>query len=175
DRPPVSRALIRASEPACRFVLRHAKAVIAAALAVVALSFPVYWKLGSEFMPPLNEGTILFMPTTLPGASIAQAEQVLATQDQVLSGFPEVERVFGKAGRADTSPDPAPFSMGETTVVLKPESQWRGKPRWYSAWAPSWLQPLFRPFWPDRISWDELVAEMNAALRMPGVNNAWTM
>jgi Cu(I)/Ag(I) efflux system membrane protein CusA/SilA len=175
ERHPVSRALIRAYEPACRFVLRHPKAVIAAALAVVALSFPIYFKLGSEFMPPLNEGTLLFMPTTLPGASIAQAEQFLATQDQVLASFPEVERVFGKAGRADTSTDPAPFSMGETTVVLKPEAEWRAKPRWYSGWAPSWLQPVFRPFWPDHLSWDELVAQMDAALRIPGVNNAWTM
>jgi copper/silver efflux system protein len=175
ERHPVSRVLIHTYEPACRFVLRHPKAVIAAALAVVALSFPVYWKLGSEFMPPLNEGTILFMPTTLPGASIAQAEQFLATQDQILASFPEVLRVFGKAGRADTSTDPAPFSMGETTVVLKPESQWRAKPRWYSSWAPSWAKPVFRPFWPDHLSWDELVAQMDAALKLPGVNNAWTM
>jgi copper/silver efflux system protein len=175
ERHPVSRNLIRAYEPACRFVLRHPKAVIAAALAIVALSFPVFFKLGSEFMPPLNEGTILFMPTTLPGASIAQAEQLLATQDQVLASFPEVERVFGKAGRADTSTDPAPFSMGETTVVLKPEAEWRAKPRWYSSWSPSWLKPAFRPFWPDHLSWDELVAEMDTALRLPGVNNAWTM
>jgi len=175
ERHPVSRALIRTYEPACRFVLRHPKAVIASALAVVALSFPIYFKLGSEFMPPLSEGTLLFMPTTLPGASIAQAEQFLATQDQVLASFPEVERVFGKAGRADTSTDPAPFSMGETTVVLKPEAEWRAKPRWYSSAVPNWAKPVFRPFWPDHLSWDELVAQMDAALKMPGVNNAWTM
>jgi Cu(I)/Ag(I) efflux system membrane protein CusA/SilA len=114
------------------------------------------------------------MPSTLPGISVEQAHQLLIAQDKVLRAFPEVERVFGKAGRADTSTDPAPFSMAETTVVLKPTDQWRAKPRWYSRW-PSLLQPVFRPLWPDRISWDELVAEMDLALKAPGVANAWTM
>jgi Cu(I)/Ag(I) efflux system membrane protein CusA/SilA len=175
ERHPISRAVIRVYDPACRFVLRHPKAVIASALAIVALSLPIYWKLGREFMPPLNEGTMLFMPTTLPGASVAQAAELLGAQDRVLRAFPEVLRVYGKAGRADTSTDPAPFSMAETTVVLKPESQWRGKPRWYSTWAPEWMKPAFRPFWPDHLTWDELVAEMDEALRIPGVTNAWTM
>jgi Cu(I)/Ag(I) efflux system membrane protein CusA/SilA len=175
ERHPVSRAIFRLYEPACRFVLRHPRATIAAALSLVALSVPAYLALGSEFMPPLNEGTILYMPILLPGVSVAQAQEVLEGQDRVLRGFPEVERVFGKAGRADTSTDPAPFSMFETTVVLKPEEQWRPKERWYSRWAPPWVKPLFRPLWPDHISFDELVAEMDAAVKAPGVANAWTM
>ena len=93
----------------------------------------------------------------------------------MLKSFPEVERVFGKAGRAETSTDPAPFSMMETTVILKPESEWRPKQRWYSGWAPDFLKPVLRPIWPDHISWDELVDEMDRALRIPGVTNAWTM
>lgn len=174
ERHPISRAIFRVYEPACRFVLRHPKKVIAAALLLVAVSVPVYFTLGSEFMPPLNEGTILYMPTTLPGISVTQAKELLIAQDKILRAFPEVERVFGKAGRADTSTDPAPFSMFETTIVLKPEDQWRPKTRWYSDW-PEWTKPAFRPFWPDHISWEELVDEMNTALATPGVTSAWTM
>src|SRR6185369_7698266 len=151
-------------EPACRLVLRRPGWVIAIAVALVALSIPVYFKLGSEFMPPLNEGTILYLPITAPGISVGQAQELLQAQDRVLRSFPEVERVFGKAGRADTSTDPAPFSMAETTVVLKPESEWRPRQRWYSAWAPGWMKPAFRPFWPDHISWDDLTAQMDRAL-----------
>jgi Cu(I)/Ag(I) efflux system membrane protein CusA/SilA len=172
---PISRTIFKIYEPACRFVLAWPKSVIAASVAMVVLSIPIYLKLGSEFMPPLNEGTILYMPTTFPGISVAQAQELLTTQDRVLRDFPEVERVFGKAGRADTSTDPAPFSMMETTVVLKSENMWRGKNRWYSAWVPEWLKFMFRPIWPDHISWEELVAEMDKALRIPGVTNAWTM
>ncbi len=175
ERHPISRAIFKVYGPACRFVISWPKSVIAASVAMVILSVPVYLKLGSEFMPPLNEGTILYMPTTLPGISVAQAQELLTTQDLVLSAFPEVERVFGKAGRADTSTDPAPFSMMETTVVLKPETEWRGKDRWYSAWLPDRLKFLVRPIWPDHISWEELVAEMDKALLIPGVSNAWTM
>ncbi|MBA3016203.1 MAG: efflux RND transporter permease subunit [Desulfobulbaceae bacterium] len=175
ERHPISRAIFRVYYPACRFVLRHPKGVIAAAFALVLISLPVYFKLGSEFMPPLNEGAILYMPTTLPGISVAAAQELMTTQDKLLKGFPEVERVFGKAGRADTSTDPAPFSMMETTVILKPEREWRGKERWYSEWAPDWLKAVFRTVWPDHISWDELVAEMDKTLRIPGVTNAWTM
>jgi Cu(I)/Ag(I) efflux system membrane protein CusA/SilA len=175
EKHPISRAIFRIYEPACRFVLRRPLTVILAAVALVAVSVPVYFKLGSEFMPPLAEGTMLYMPTGLPGVSVAQAQELLRAQDKVLKSFPEVERVFGKAGRADTSTDPAPFSMFETTVVLKPEEQWRPKERWYSGWAPDWMKPAFRPFWPDRISWDELIAEMDQALHAPGFTNAWTM
>ena len=175
EKHPVSRVLFRIYEPVCRFVLRYPKSVIAAALSLVGASLPVYFKLGREFMPPLAEGTILYMPTTLPGISVTEAEKLLQTQDRILKSFPEVERVFGKAGRAETSTDPAPFSMMETTVVLKPEDQWRKKPRWYSSWAPELLASLLRPLWPDRISYEELVEEMDQALRIPGVTNAWTM
>ena len=175
ERHPISRTIFRVYEPVCRFVLRRPWTVILAALALVAVSLPLYFRLGSEFMPPLNEGALLYMPTTLPGVSVAQAAELLQTQDRRLKSFPEVERVFGKAGRADTSTDPAPFSMAETTVILKPESAWRPKARWYSSWSPEWMKPAFRPFWPDRISMEELTDEMNGALAIPGVTNAWTM
>ncbi len=175
EQHPISRVLFRIYEPICRFVLRYPKSVVAAALALVAASLPVYFKLGREFMPPLAEGTILYMPTTLPGISVTEAEKLLQTQDRILKSFPEVERVFGKAGRADTSTDPAPFSMMETTVILKPESQWRERPRWYSSSAPEPLARLLRPLWPDHISYEQLVEEMDEALRIPGVTNAWTM
>ena len=175
EKHPISRAIFRVYDPACRFVLRRPRTVIIVALALVLATVPVYLQLGSEFMPPLNEGSILYMPTTLPGISVAQALELLQTQDRVIASFPEVERVFGKAGRADTSTDPAPLSMMETTIILKPQDQWRPKPRWYSDRLPGFLLPLVRPLWPDRISWDELVDEMDRALRIPGVTNAWTM
>ena len=118
---------------------------------------PVYFKLGSEFMPPLREGSLLYMPSAVqPGMSVAEAEKALQVQDKILMSFPEVERVFGKAGRAGTSTDPAPFTMMETTILLKPESQWREKPRWYSGWAPEWLKRVLRTAWRDRITQEEL-------------------
>ncbi len=175
ERHPISRAIFAVYDPACRFVLRHPRSVIAAALVAVAVSIPVYFKLGSEFMPPLNEGTILYMPTTVPGISVTQAQDLMRRQDEALRRFPEVESVMGKAGRAETSTDPAPFSMMETTVVLKPRDQWRRVERWYSDRLPGFLHPLVRPIWPDRLSWERLIAEMDAAVRMPGVSNAWTM
>src|SRR5207302_1371182 len=110
-----------------------------------------------------------------PGISVTAAERLLETQDKILRTFPEVETVFGKAGRAETSTDPAPFSMMETTVVLKPEGAWRRTPRWYSRWAPEWLQRPLRSLWRDRISHDALVDEMDRALRLPGATNAGTM
>ncbi len=175
EKHPISVLLHRLYEPPCRAVLRHPKTTIAIALAILGSTVPVFLKLGSEFMPPLYEGSILYMPTTLPGLSVTEAERLLQVQDKVLKSFPEVERVFGKAGRADTSTDPAPFSMMETTVVLKPESEWRRRERWYSSWAPGWLASAFRHVWPDRISHDALVDEMDRALKIPGVTNAWTM
>ncbi len=176
ERHPISRALHRIYERPCRFVLAHARATIALSLLAVAITIPVYLKLGSEFMPPLNEGTILYMPSAVqPGMSVAEAQNALQLQDKILRTFPEVERVFGKAGRANTSTDPAPFSMMETTVVLRPEARWREKPRWYSSWVPEQLKGVLRPFWRDRITEDELKDEMNAALQLPGISNAWTM
>jgi Cu(I)/Ag(I) efflux system membrane protein CusA/SilA len=176
ERHPISRFLHRIYEPPCRFVVKHAKATLAVALLLVATSIPAYLALGHEFMPPLREGTILYMPSAVePGMSVAEAQRALQVQDKILKTFPEVERVFGKAGRANTSTDPAPFTMMETTIVLKPEAQWREQPRWYSSWAPEWLKGVLRSIWRDRITEDTLVAEMDAALRLPGISNAWTM
>ncbi len=174
ERHPISRAIFKVYEPLCRLVLRRPLVTVALACSLVAASIPFYFRLGSEFMPPLHEGSILYMPTTLPGISIQEAARLLQVQDEVLASFPEVEVVFGKAGRADTATDPAPLSMIETTVILKPEEAWRPRERFYSSW-PEWLKPLFRPFWPDRITFEELVDEMDRALRIPGVTNAWTM
>ncbi|MCX5894265.1 MAG: efflux RND transporter permease subunit, partial [Proteobacteria bacterium] len=175
EKHPVSRILFKLYERPCRFVLGHPKTVIAAAIIIVATSVPIYLKLGHEFMPPLNEGTILYMPTTLPGISVTQAQKLLETQDRILKSFPEVLTVFGKAGRAESSTDPAPFSMMETTVVLKPPSEWRAKDRWYSSWAPGWLTSLFRHIWPDTMSYEDLINEMDQAIQIPGNTNAWTM
>ena len=175
ERHPISRLIIFIYEPLCRIVLKIPKFTIFVAVAAVAVSIPVYFQLGSEFMPPLNEGTILYMPTTLPGISITQAQELLVTQDRILNKFPEVERIFGKAGRADTSTDPAPFSMMETTVILKPEAEWRFKEQWYTAKVPEWCKPLLRRIWPEHLSWEELINEMDQALKIPGTTNAWTM
>jgi Cu(I)/Ag(I) efflux system membrane protein CusA/SilA len=144
----------------------------------MGLSIPVYFKLGSEFMPPLDEGTLLYMPSTLPGISVTEAERVLETQDKIIRAFPEVERVFGKAGRAESSTDPAPFSMMETTIVLKPQDEWPKIDRWYSKSAPPRLQAILRRFWPDHKSTQELIygpGGLNEALQIPGISNAWTM
>ena len=175
EKHPISRVLIKLYRPVVELAVRLRWVVIAAAIATVVLTVPVFQRLGSEFMPPLNEGTLLYMPTTLPGISLAEAQRLLQIQDRLLKTFPEVERVFGKAGRAETSTDPAPLSMVETTVLLKPQDQWRKKPQWYSARAPEWLQKILRHIWPDRISQDDLVDEMDRALRIPGTTNAWTM
>jgi Cu(I)/Ag(I) efflux system membrane protein CusA/SilA len=175
EKHPISVLLHRIYEPPCRAVLRHPKTTIAIALLAMGATVPVYFKLGSEFMPPLYEGSILYMPTTLPGISVTEAERLLQTQDRILKSFPEVERVFGKAGRAETSTDPAPFSMMETTVILKPESEWRHRERWYSSWSPRWLAGVFGHVWRDRISHEDLVDEMDRALKIPGTTNAWTM
>jgi Cu(I)/Ag(I) efflux system membrane protein CusA/SilA len=175
ERHPISRVLFRIYGPPIHWVLRHTRIVIALALLVVAVTIPIYFRLGREFMPPLNEGVILYMPTTLPGISVTEASALLQKQDELLRQAPEVERVFGKAGRADTSTDPAPLSMMETTVVLKPESEWRHKQRWYSRWMPSFLLPLVRPLWPDRLSWEELTNDLDQRLQLPGQTNAWTM
>jgi copper/silver efflux system protein len=173
---PISKALHRIYEPPCRFVLRHPWATIGAAALLVLTTIPVYRSLGSEYMPPLREGTILYMPSAVePGMSVAEAQQALQIQDKILKTFPEVERVFGKAGRANSSTDPAPFTMMETTIILKPESEWRETPRWYSSWAPDWLKRFLRPFWRDRITEEALENEMNARLQLPGISNAWTM
>jgi copper/silver efflux system protein len=176
EQHPISRLMHRIYERPCRFVVRHAKATIVVAVLLVVSTIPVFLKLGSEFMPPLREGTLLYMPSAVqPGMSVAEAQSALQVQDKILMTFPEIDRVFGKAGRANTSTDPAPFSMMETTILLKPEAQWREKPRWFSSWAPEWAKGILRPFWRDRITEDELKNELDAALQLPGISNAWTM
>jgi len=176
ERHPISHLLHRIYEGPCRFVVRHAWATVVASLLVVGLTIPIYFKLGSEFMPPLREGSLLYMPSAVqPGMSVSEAQKALQVQDKILMTFPEIERVFGKAGRAGTSTDPAPFSMMETTILLKPESAWREKQRWYSPWAPEWLKRMLRSAWRDRISEGELIDELDKALQLPGISNAWTM
>ena len=175
EQHPISALLHRIYEPPCRFVLRHAKATIAVAVLLVAVTVPVFLKLGSEFMPRLGEGTLLYMPSTLPGISETEAQRILQVQDRLIRTVPEVERVFGKAGRADTATDPAPFSMMETVIQLRPEDQWREKPRWFSSWAPHWLKGLLRPFWRDRLTEEEIVDDLDRAVRLPAIPNAWTM
>lgn len=149
---PVNRALVRLYDPVIGVVLRHRWPVIASAVVVLILTWIPWSRLGSEFMPRLEEGTILYMPTTLPGISVARVREIMRQQDAILSAFPEVERVWGKAGRAETATDPAGLDMFETTITLKPRSEWR-----------------------EGITWDRLITEMDSAVKMPGVVNAWTM
>jgi Cu(I)/Ag(I) efflux system membrane protein CusA/SilA len=175
DGHPASRLLIRIYEPACRWSLRHKWGVIGGAAVLLLATVPVFLRLGSEFMPPLYEEALFYMPSTLPGISIGEAQRLVQATDRVIGQFPEVAHVAGKAGRAETSTDPAPLSMLETVITLKPRSEWRKVPTWYSGWAPEWLKPLFRRVTPDTISPEQLVREMNAALQLPGISNAWTM
>jgi Cu(I)/Ag(I) efflux system membrane protein CusA/SilA len=178
-RHPVSRFLHRLYYPWVSLLMRRRFLSIAIAVIAVASSIPIYHRLGSEFMPPLNEGTILYMPTTLPTISITEATRLMQIQDRTLKQFPEVLTVHGKAGRAETATDPAPLEMFETVVQLKPETEWRKiqQHRWYSRWAPTWLKSGLRSIWPDQrpITFDELTSEMDKALQIPGQVNAWTM
>ncbi|MFN7992974.1 MAG: CusA/CzcA family heavy metal efflux RND transporter [Bryobacteraceae bacterium] len=174
EKHPLSRVLMRMYEPVVWWALRWKWLVIAGAAALVVITIPVYQRLGSEFMPPLDEGVLLFMPTTLPGISIGEAQRLMQVQDRILMRFPEVQRVMGKAGRAETSTDPAPLSMMETIVVLKPKDKWRRTATWYDGW-PEWTKRVARHITSDHISTEEIVNEMNEALRIPGVSNAWTM
>jgi Cu(I)/Ag(I) efflux system membrane protein CusA/SilA len=151
-RNPVNRFLIWIYRPVIRGALRFRAAVIVLALLVLAGSVWPALRLGSEFMPTLNEGTLFYMPTTLPGLSVTKAAELLQTQNKIIKTFPEVELVWGKAGRASSATDPAPTEMFETVITLKPESQWR-----------------------PGMTIDKLVAEMDKALQFPGVSNAWTM
>jgi len=151
-RNPINRALIWSYRPMITGVMKAKIVTIAVALVALAASWYPLSKLGSEFMPTLNEGTLLYMPTTLPGLSITKAAELIQTQDKIIKSFPEVESVWGKAGRAGTATDPAPTEMFETVINLKPESQWR-----------------------PGLTTDTLIAEMDKALQMPGVSNAWTM
>ncbi len=171
---PISRRLFAIYEPVLHWVLERKKLVLSFAFIAVLSIFPGFAMLGTEFMPTLHEGSLLYMPTALPGLSVSEAQRVLTTQDQILKSFPEVETVFGKAGRAETSTDTAPLSMIETTIVLKPESEWRKQDRWYSS-LPSVLKAPFTRIWPETISSEDLVSEMNEKLSFVGMPNIWTM
>jgi Cu(I)/Ag(I) efflux system membrane protein CusA/SilA len=172
---PVSRALVRAYAPVAAWALRWRWAVLGGAASLVAVTIPVFAKLGSELMPPLDEGALLYMPSTMPGISVTEAQKLLQVTDRIILQFPEVERVMGKAGRADTATDPAPLSMLETLIVLKPRAQWRRVDTWYAPWAPEWAKKVLRHVTPDHLPESELVAQLDAALQVPGLSNAWTM
>ncbi len=175
EKHPISRILIRVYEPVVAWTLRWKWAVVASAAVLVLLTIPVFFHLGAEFMPPLDEGAILYMPSTVPGISISESQRLLQITDRILMQFPEVETVLGKAGRAETATDPAPLSMLETVIILKPHSNWRRVPTWYSSWTPEWMKPLFRHITADTLSSEELISQMDKALHIPGVSNAWTM
>lgn len=152
DKHPLSRILIRGYRPIIHFVLRHKVAtILVAALVVFFTVFPLS-RLGSEFMPPLNEGDLLYMPTTLPGISVTKAKELLQQTDKIIASFPEVKSVFGKIGRAETATDPAPLTMIETTIMLKDKKQWR-----------------------PGMTIEKLTDELNDAVQFPGLTNAWTM
>ena len=149
---PINRALIWLYRPIIKGVLKARTLTILVALAILGASIWPASQLGSEFMPSLNEGTLLYMPTTLPGISITKAAELLQMQDRIIKTFPEVASVYGKAGRAETSTDPAPTEMFETVINLKPKEEWR-----------------------PGVTIESLTAEMDKALQFPGVSNAWTM
>ncbi len=149
---PVNRFLIQIYRPVIAGVMHWKKTTIAIALLVMAITFYPASRLGTEFMPTLNEGTLLYMPSSLPGMSVTKAAELLQTQNKILRSFPEVASVYGKAGRAQTATDPAPLEMFETVINLKPEAEWR-----------------------KGMTTDKLIAEMDKAVAMPGISNAWTM
>ena len=152
NKNPVNRFLIWIYHPIIKVVLRKKAIVLVAALAILALTWIPINRMGSEFMPPLNEGDLLYMPTTLPGISITKAKELLQQTDRIIAAFPEVHHTFGKIGRAETATDPAPLSMIETTITLRPESEWR-----------------------EGMTIDKLIDELDKAIQYPGLTNAWTM
>jgi len=152
DKHPISQALIKFYHPIAKWAIQNRYLVVLVALLSIFITVPIFLSMGSEFMPPLNEGTILYMPTTLPGLSVTEASKLLKAQDRILKSIPEVDRVFGKAGRANTSTDPAPFSMMETTIVLKDKEYWR-----------------------SGMTWEKIIDDMDSKMKIPGVTNAWTM
>jgi len=175
DRNPISRVLWRVYEPVVKWTLSRKWLVIGTAVALIAITVPVFLSLESEAMPSFDEGVLMYMPTTLPGVSIQQAGQLLQVSDRIIRQFPEVEHVLGKAGRAETATDPAPLSMLETLIILKPRAEWPRTKAWYSDWAPDGLKGMLRHLTPDTISTAELIRQMNDSLRIPGVTNSWTM
>ena len=152
DKHIISRGLHRLYTPIVDFVVRRNKLVVIAAVIIVAATAPIALKIQSEFMPPLNEGTILYMPTSVPGMSLDTAVQTMQTQNALIKSLPEVSHVYGKAGRATTATDPAPVNMFETVISLKPEDQWR-----------------------TGMTYAKIVAELNGMLNIPGMPNIWWM
>jgi len=173
---PVSRLLVSCYRPIAVLVVRFRVAVIVTAAALIVGTVPVFQRLGSEFMPPLDEGSLLVMPTTLPGISIEEARRALQRQDRIIRGFPEVASVHGKTGRADTATDPAQLDMNESVITLRPRGEWPKQPssRWYTRHAPEWLRPALRIVWPEERARTlaELSRDLDAALRMPGYQMA---
>ena len=151
NRNPITKILNALYAPVIRWVLKHRKATIALNVLALLVTIPMIMSIGSEFMPPLDEGSLLFMPVTLPSASITEVNRILQVQDAIIKSVPEVETVLGKAGKAETSTDPAPVSMIESIILLKPKSEWR-----------------------PGITKDDLIAELDAKLQIPGVRNGWT-
>ena len=149
---PVNRFLLFLYRPFINFALKHKKTIIVISVLLIVITALPLSQIGSEFMPPLNEGDILYMPTTLPGISISKAKELLQQTNKIIATFPEVETVFGKVGRAETATDPAPLSMIETIITLKPKEEWR-----------------------EGLTLDDLIKEMNSAIQFPGLTNAWTM
>ncbi|NOZ25188.1 MAG: efflux RND transporter permease subunit [Nitrospirae bacterium] len=203
DKNPVNRFLIWVYKPVIRWVLHHKAVTIAVAILLVMTLLPFRSmvveklpegpvrtfaekmdglfpldKIGGEFMPPLYEGDLLYMPSALPGISITKARELLQQTDKIIKTFPEVKRVFGKIGRVESATDPAPLSMIETTIMLKPEEEWREVEveRFFSDW-PGFIRRPLSKIWPEkrRITPKELVDEMNKAIQLPGITNAWTM
>jgi Cu(I)/Ag(I) efflux system membrane protein CusA/SilA len=171
---PISKKLFAWYEPVIHWVLDHKKKTLGFAIVGLLSVIPAFMMLGSEFMPTLHEGSLLYMPTALPGISVTEAQRLLTLQDKIIKSFPEVESVFGKAGRAETSTDTAPLSMIETTITLKDKSQWRKNKRFYS-FLPEFLKYPFQRIFPETISEEQLLEEFNDKLHFLGMPNIWTM
>jgi Cu(I)/Ag(I) efflux system membrane protein CusA/SilA len=173
---PVSRVLTAIYRPIAARIVRFRVVVVAAAAVLMLATVPIFQRLGSEFMPPLDEGTLLVMPTTFPGISIEEARRALQRQNQTIMSFAEVASVHGKAGRAETATDPAQLDMIETVLTLRPRDEWpaRHTHRWYSDQAPGWLKPTLAAIWPEERARTlaELSRDLDAALRMPGYQMA---
>jgi Cu(I)/Ag(I) efflux system membrane protein CusA/SilA len=175
---PLTRGLVRLYRPFVHFALTRPALTLATAVLAVCSCLPILSKLGGEFLPRVDEGDLLFMPTTQPGAPPDQAAVQLFWQDHAMSRFGEVDTVFGKVGRADTGTDPAPYSMAETTIRLRPRAEWPSVPRtrWYSTWAPEPFRRLLRLLWPEETprTTKELVDKLDQTARLPGWQSAWT-
>jgi len=175
---PLTRGLVRVYRPFVHFALSRPALTLATAGLALISCLPIVSRIGAEFLPRVEEGDLLYMPTTLPGVSPEEASQQLFWQDRAMSQFGEVASVFGKVGRAETGTDPAPYAMAETTIRLRPRSEWPkvGRVRWYSSWAPEPVRRILRHVWPDLTprTTAELIEELDKAVRLPGWTAAWT-